>query len=385
MHAAACASDERVRLPDDPEPDRRTGWRYRFLVLGVLAVLGGGVATVVLTSGGSTAKERRSRHPVAAPGQLLVWDVAAQRIEVGAADGSDTRPATRRQIVAYPLVAPDGRLIVTQSGADLLAVHDSELQARTARLGPPTNGSGLLPAQPFADHDRELMAPRQLSSETPVALVDQHTGHYTRLGSGDDAVGDPVAPAVFIAVPHGRAVPFQPDDRIERRTTSGGRSTLVTAARIRRLAHLPAGRPVHLEAYPSPDGALIAVRASVSRHRGVVVLLTRTGQSQGRVPGPDPEVEGWSLDSRHLAVVAGHPRHLLVWSVDDTVRDVPLPKTPSDWFSCVWEQSATWIACAGAMPGQRVDARVLVDLEHNRAHVVPQSPLPVLWLSEPAA
>lgn len=376
-----------MRLPDDPEPDRRHRGRL-IAAVAVVVVVGGAVAgAVVGTAGGRSPRTQRSAQPrVPAPGRLLVWDTDAQRIDIETPDGVQSRPASSRQIVGYPLASPDGHYLVTQQGADLLTVAGSRLTARTPQLGPPTNGSGFLPQFPFADHGHYLIAPRPPSSEATVGLVDQRTNHYVRLGSGDDAAGDPAAPAVYVAVAHGRPVPNQPDDRIERRTTTGRRAIVVTAAQIRRLAHLPAHQLLNLATVPGPDGAGVAVLATaVAGEGGVVVAVTSAGRVVEVVHGRGLGVAGWSPDGRDLAVVAGRPVRLLIWSrADHRITSTALPSS-SEWFSCVWEPSDTWIACAGALPGRRVDSRLLVDLGSHHSWVVPAGGMPVVWLSEAAA
>jgi hypothetical protein len=357
-----------------------------------VVVLGALVAGLVLgLSGGG---HHGAKQPVlSAPGRLLAYDNGTGRLVFEDVTGTG-RVVTREVLNGNPLVSPDGRFVLTDTGNDLFAVGANSVRV----LHSPTssaNGQANTPFQPFADHDRLVVAPRPFTSNPGVSLVPRKGGRPVRLGTADDVAGDPAAPAVYVTVGTGRivsspqdpSVQIQPDSRVEWREAGHPARVIVTAARLNRFAGLPGNTRLLMSASPSPDGSLVLVSASSlsARHLGTAIaVFTAKGRLVGKLVGPHLGGGYWSSSSNELAYFVG-PNRLVLWQpATDQRRAMTVLTSPtSPWGDCVWAPNDDWVTCLGRAPelgGQ--NKRLLVDLTTEQSEIINAADEPLAWLSK---
>jgi hypothetical protein len=247
--------------------------------------------------------------------------------------------------------------------------------------------------EPFADHDRQLVAlgVPYLGTATDfrVSEISLATGRSVSLGVAHQVAGDPRSRGALVSVagqvgPTANVTAVVPDSRIELREAGRPAIRLATAAALNRALDQDPRLPVALTPFPSPSGSEIAVTVQ-PRDGGStsgIVVLSRAGRVLGRVLTPEgPTGSGavsWSPSGASLAFTAVGPGgpDLSIWTVGG-LRTQPLP-AGARYSYCVWSPDGKSILCAGRQ-GQR--QRWIIASTAGGAMAQEAGPgFPVAWL-----
>ena len=377
------------------EPERdpvlaRPGFRLGAIGVALAAIVTG---LVLGLSGGS---HRHATPPVhAPPGRLLAYDNATGHLVFENLDGK-RRVVVPSILTGTPTLSPDGSYVLTDSGNELFQLGSSGYTL-TAVKSPVSSvhGTSNTPAQPFADHDRMVLAPRPFSAHARLVLTPIHGGQPLQLGSADDAAGDPTARAAYVTVATGSPVPapsdpqfdLQPDGRVELRQPARAARVIVTAARLDQLARLPNTVKLLISIDPSPDGRrlLVVGRSLDANHPGGVLAVFDTADYRliDHVAGPQISGGYWSHIGDRLAFFDG-PRGLALWRPSAQLVPLVVPRSSvTQWVGCVWAPGDDRLACAanGTSAQPQPNKRLLVDLKTGQAETVSASDEPLEWLS----
>ena len=256
------------------------------------------------------------------------------------------------------LATTDGQLITVSGGRPTVS-------ATVPFSGLPP----LLPANPFADHDRAIVELKGFagypSAETPVSVYSLATRRHVHLGDVDGssnygAAGDPRAAGVIVAVaapprPSATVTGVRPpDSRVELRDAGRPPVQLARAAALSRDVGLSPRRAVALFPYPDPSGRKIAVQVNpISGRTGGVVVLNRAGRVLGSVSTAFGPFTGaslvWSADGRSIAypAIGTSGRELTIWTIGGEARTQTFPDAGLSYHGCLWSPDGSAVLCAG--------------------------------------
>lgn len=379
-------------LDDEPPPPP---WWRRLLIPAALLVIAGVVATAVTLWPPSSPASRSAsgaqarlaglagRIVVVAPGQdLMMSDPDGSKVVKVTALGSvgDT---------VYP--ALDNRYLSLGDGQVVATSADRLPALASTKVYPFTNNTMSAFIEPFADHDRQLVAlgaPYQgTATEFRVSEISLAAGRSVSLGVAHHVAGDPRSRGVFVSVagqvgPTANITAIVPDSRIELRQAGRPAVRLAVAAALNRALDQDPRLPVALTPFPSPSGSEIAVTVQPRGGGSTsgIVVLSRAGRVLGTVATPNgpagSDAVSWSPSGASLAFTAVGPGgpDLSIWTVGG-VRTQPFPAAVR-YSYCVWSPDGKSILCAG---GQR--QRWIIASTTGGAMVQETGPgFPVAWL-----
>ena len=403
---AADRGERRRRFPAlDPEPPPRS-WRRRAL-LPLAVVLLAATAWAAAQAWPSSPRPVRGRaagRPVVAAGGRIVVQTAGGALALAEPNGahlqllrvSGLMPSSQIHVAAAPgggyLATTDGQLITMSAG-----------KPATATTVPFSGLPPLLPANPFADHDRAIVELRGFagypSANTPVSVYSLATKRRVGLGDVDGssnygAAGDPRAAGVIVAVaapPRPSATVTgarPPDSRVELRDAGRPTVLLAGAAALSRDVGLSPRRAVALFPYPDPSGRKIAVQVNpISGRTGGVVVLNRAGRVLGSVSAAFGPLAGvspvWSADGRSIAypAIGTSGRELTIWTIGGEARTQTFPDADLTYPGCLWSPDGSAVLCAGYRGLNPTPQRwAIASVSGTRMASVVAPGVPVAWL-----
>ena len=200
----------------DPEPpplSRRS--RLLRLTTGALALtlLIGGLRWAWVTATASSPSAVQSAR-------ILAYSASSATLSItSVAHGTTTSYPSIGPVDGGLLAAPDGQTLISSSGRTVILKSGRPVSTNTTYFAALSNAAVVTD---LADDGRYLVASAQ-GTVGSVSLVSTGSAVAHPLGEGDAVAGDPIRPALYVAVPGGDALPtgggfaVSPDRSIEHR------------------------------------------------------------------------------------------------------------------------------------------------------------------------
>lgn len=395
----------------DTEPPPHYWWRRRLAIsAGVLALAAAVAAAVLLWPSGAGTR------PPAAAAARLPPALDSGRIAIRGAQGDlaltdpdGTHVTTVKGAGPGMSASPDDRYLVTFSGQVFTVGSGPRLVSRPSAVQAPGSSIPALPG-PFADHDQDLILILNQSGVVAQNLAwafSVASGSAVRLGTVDQAAGDPQTVGAFVSVfgaPVASATPTAaiPDSGVQLNEAGQRPVVLATAAAINSDLGV-VNDPVQLVPLPDPAGDKVAVvvRPVGGKGFGGIVVLNRTGQmlgTTGPLQGAGAGLPSWSPSGSSLAylrlggVIGSGGRVstvpvLYIWAIGRQPVPAQYPGNPSvaagpghvlTGGSCTWSPGGTAVLCVTSASGR--DEWAVMSTSSRSVKLFPGPGVPIAWL-----
>jgi hypothetical protein len=286
-----------------------------------------------------------------------------------------------------PTASADGKLLLSGSGQLVTMDGAKPVEIEKTLYKALTNGDDI--AYGFADGDAYVPI-FDATTTGDVTLASTKDGNSHSLGTGVEAVGDPIAAAAYVTTPDGPEVGtgfdgYQPAASVEHRGIGIPTKVVAASTDIKKRLNIAAGTKIDLGVAPDPTGktlAIVVVAHNGAQESTALVVYSSGGAYVGGLPSIANADVFWSSSGTSLFYEAAGMTKLAEWAPGSSpTQQIPLPAGTKSVLGCVWSPDGKQAMCSGVTTANQVGNWVLLDPGAGTATTIVQPSQPVEWLT----